>query len=210
MFVNVFLILCAYYFVKPLREGWIAISDVSGLSKMEVKAYSSFGQSLLLVPVVSWYGQLAQRLPRAALIARASLFCISNMVVFWALQPGVFFDSLPVSGIVFYLWVGMFGVFVVAHFWAFAADVYEDGPGRRILPVIAIGATAGAARGGRGGGGGRRGRPGGRAGRSGRCGGPLRDRARAQKSLPRGRRWGHTVAELGEHERREPALPGGA
>jgi AAA family ATP:ADP antiporter len=145
MFANVFLVLCAYYFVKPLREGWIAISDVSGLSKMEVKAYSSFGQALLLIPVVSWYGRLAQRLPRAVLIARASLFAISNMIVFWALQPGVFFDHLPVSGIVFYLWVGMFGVFVVAQFWAFAADVYEDGPGRRILPMIAIGATAGAA-----------------------------------------------------------------
>ena len=25
MFANVFLILCAYYFVKPLRDGWIAI-----------------------------------------------------------------------------------------------------------------------------------------------------------------------------------------
>jgi hypothetical protein len=48
MFVNVFLILCAYYFIKPLRDGWIAISDVSGLSKMEVKAYTSFGQSLLI------------------------------------------------------------------------------------------------------------------------------------------------------------------
>lgn len=42
MFVNVFLILCAYYFVKPLREGWIAVADISGLSKMEVKVYSSF------------------------------------------------------------------------------------------------------------------------------------------------------------------------
>jgi AAA family ATP:ADP antiporter len=145
MFANVFLILCAYYFVKPLREGWIAISDVSGLSKMEVKAYSSFGQSLLLIPIVAWYGRLAQQLPRAKLIARASLFCISNMVVFWALQPGVFFEHLPVSGIVFYLWVGMFGVFVVAQFWAFAADLYDDGKGRRLLPMIAIGATAGAA-----------------------------------------------------------------
>src|SRR5262247_1055110 len=145
MFANVFLILCAYYFVKPLREGWIAISEISGLSKMEVKAYSSFGQSLLLVPIVGWYARLARRLPRATLIGRASLFCISNMVVFWALQPGVFFEHLPISGIVFYLWVGMFGVFVVAQFWAFAADIYEDGPGRRILPVIAIGATAGAA-----------------------------------------------------------------
>ncbi len=145
MFANVFLILCAYYFVKPLREGWIAISDVSGLSKMEVKAYSSFGQSLLLIPIVAWYGRLAQRLPRASLIGRASLFCMSNMVVFWALQPGIFFEHLPISGIVFYLWVGMFGVFVVAQFWAFAADLYDDGRGRRLLPMIAIGATAGAA-----------------------------------------------------------------
>jgi AAA family ATP:ADP antiporter len=145
MFANVFLILCAYYFVKPLREGWIAISDISGLSKMEVKAYSSFGQSLLLIPIIAWYARLAQRLPRASLIARASLFCISNMVVFWALQPGIFFEQLPVSGIVFYLWVGMFGVFVVAQFWAFAADLYDDGRGRRLLPMIAIGATAGAA-----------------------------------------------------------------
>ena len=144
MFANVFLILCAYYFIKPLREGWIAISDISGLSKTEVKAYSSFGQSIVLVPIVTWYGLLAQRLPRASLIGRASLFCISNMLIFWALQPGVFFDHLPTSGIVFYLWVGMFGVFVVAQFWAFAADLYDDGRGRRLLPMIAIGATAGA------------------------------------------------------------------
>ena len=51
MFANVFLILCAYYFVKPLREGWLAASgEVAGLSKIEVRAYTSFGQSLLLVP----------------------------------------------------------------------------------------------------------------------------------------------------------------
>jgi AAA family ATP:ADP antiporter len=147
MLANAFLILCAYYFVKPLRDGWIAVSDVAGLDKWEVRAYSSFGQSLLLVPIVAWYGRLARRLPRAELIGRASLFCISNMVIFWALQPGVFFAHLPVSGILFYLWVGIFGVFVVAQFFAFAADVYDDGRGRRILPVIAIGATAGAASG---------------------------------------------------------------
>ena len=40
MFANVFLILLAYYLIKPLREGWIAVSDIEGLSKMEVKAYS--------------------------------------------------------------------------------------------------------------------------------------------------------------------------
>ena len=55
LFANVFLILLAYYFIKPLREGWIAISDVQGLSKMEVKAYSSFLQSIMLLFVCLLY-----------------------------------------------------------------------------------------------------------------------------------------------------------
>jgi len=147
MFANVFLVLCAYYFVKPLREGWVAISDIRGLSQMEVKAYSSFAQSVFLLFIVGWYGTLAGRWDRATLITRATLFCISNMVIFWFLQPDFFFDALPVSGIVFYIWVGMFGVFVVAQFWTFCADVYSDERGKRMLPLIAIGATSGAATG---------------------------------------------------------------
>ncbi len=147
MFANVFLILCAYYLVKPLREGWIAISGIPALSKMEVKAYSSFGQSLLLVFVVRAYGRLSERRARGDLITRATLFCMSNLVAFWFLQPDFFMHNLPGTGIVFYLWVGMFGVFVVAQFWAFAADFYTDERGRRLIPMIAIGATAGAAAG---------------------------------------------------------------
>jgi len=145
MFANVFLVLCAYYFVKPLREGWISVSSIEGLSRMEVKAYSSFLQAMLLIPVVIVFGRLSERWTRGALITRATLFCMSNIVLFWFLQPGFFVENLPYTGIVFYLWVGMFGVFVVAQFWAFAADVYSDGVGRRILPLIAIGATAGGA-----------------------------------------------------------------
>lgn len=145
MFANVFLILCAYYFIKPLREGWIAVSDISGLSKMEVKAYSSFGQSLLFFPVVMFYGRLSDRWRRSDLITRSTIFCISNILIFWAIQPGLFIQNLPYSGIVFYLWVGMFGVFMVAQFWAFAADLYTKEHGHRLFPMIAIGATAGAA-----------------------------------------------------------------
>jgi AAA family ATP:ADP antiporter len=145
MFANVFLLLCAYYFIKPLREGWIAVSDVSGLSKMEVKAYSSFGQSLLLIPAVWGYARLAARFSRTALITRATLFCMSNMLIFWLFQPDFFVENLPYTGILFYLWVGIFGLFIVAQFWTFAADLYTDERGRRLLPLIAIGATAGAA-----------------------------------------------------------------
>jgi ATP:ADP antiporter, AAA family len=144
LFVNVFLILCAYYFIKPLRESWIAVSDVAGLSKMEVKAYSSFGQSVLLLFVVSIYGRLSARWPRGTLITRATLACIACLIAFWLMQPGFLLANLPGSGIAFYLWVGMFSVFIVAQFWAFAADLYADERGGRLLPLIAIGATSGA------------------------------------------------------------------
>jgi len=144
MSLNIFLILCSYYFIKPLREGWIAVSDIQGLTQMEVKAYSSFVQSIFLLFIVGFYSKLAGRWDRSTLITRVTLFCISNMVIFWFLQPDYFFDQLPLSGIIFYLWVGMFGVFIVAQFWTFCADIYSDESGKRLIPVIAIGATLGA------------------------------------------------------------------
>lgn len=144
MALNVLLILCAYYFIKPLREGWIVVSAPEGFDRFEIKAYTSFAMAILLIFVVRWYSSLSNRMSRGTLITRATLFCMSNMVLFWFAQPGLFMEHLPASGIIFYLWVGMFGVFVVAQFWAFAADLYNDEEGGRLIPLVAIGATSGA------------------------------------------------------------------
>ena len=145
LMLNIFLVLAAYYLIKPVREGWLSISDIGGLSKIELKAYSSFAQSMILLLVVPLYARLATRFSRQALIATVTLFFVSNLVIFWLLQPGLLTDRFPHVGIVFYLWVGIFGVTVVAQFWAFAADLYTDERGRRILPLIAVGASSGAA-----------------------------------------------------------------
>lgn len=139
MFANVFLILCAYYLIKPLRDGWIAVSYVRGLSSYEVKAYTSFAQSLVLIGAVALYGRLVTRWPRRELIMRTTLFCMSNLLVFWLLRRA----HVASAGVLFYIWVGMFGLFVVSQFWAFAADLYTEERGRRLMPMIAIGATAG-------------------------------------------------------------------
>ncbi len=144
MVANVFLILCAYYFIKPLRDGWIAIADIGGISNMEVKAYTSFAQGLFLAAAVTVYARLAGRWPRRDLIVRSTLFCISNLLLFWLLRPDFLGERMPGAAIAFYIWVGMFGVFVVSQFWAFAADFYTDERGTRLLPLIAIGATSGA------------------------------------------------------------------
>src|SRR5262249_11105909 len=106
--------------------------------------YTSFAQSLLLVGVVAAFGRLAGRWPRRKLIVRSTLFCMANLVGFWFLRPGGDAGDPPLAGVAFYIWVGMFGVFVVAQFWAFAADLYTDERGRRLMPLIGIGATLGA------------------------------------------------------------------
>ena len=132
--------------MKPLRDGWIAVSDVGGLSQMELKAYTSFGQSLLLARRRVGLRAALGALAAAARSSRARRSSASRTwSLFWLLQPGLLVDNLPGAGVVFYLWVGMFGVFVVAQFWTFAADLYAGERGERLLPLIAIGATAGAA-----------------------------------------------------------------
>jgi len=145
MFLNVFLLLCAYYFVKPLREAWLSVTDVLGFTPGELKAYSAVAQGLLLLPLIGWYGRLSDRMHRSTLITRATLFCMSNLVIFFFWRPGGSFDAIPGSALAFYVWVSMFGLFVVAQFWTFAADIYTDERGRRLMPMIAIGATGGAA-----------------------------------------------------------------
>jgi len=68
LLVNIFLVLMAYYLIKPFREGWLSISAIKGLSKVEVKAYSSFGQSMVLLAAIPAYAWLAARLPKRRLI----------------------------------------------------------------------------------------------------------------------------------------------
>jgi ATP:ADP antiporter, AAA family len=147
MLLSVFLVLAAYYFVKPARDGLLAVSPAGSLSETELKAYSSFAQSICLLMALPLYDRVAKSLPRRALVSVVTLFFAANLVVFWALQPGLLFDNVGYVGIAFYLWVGIFNVFIVAQFWSFAADLYSDEAGKRLFPLIAIGATSGAAAG---------------------------------------------------------------
>lgn len=144
LLANVFLVLMAYYFIKPVREGWLSVSDIGGLSKLEVKAYSAFAQSLLLVLVLPLYAWLATRLPRRALISRVGGAFTVLLGAFWLLQPDMLLPVNAAVGIAFYLFVGIFGVTLVAQFWSFAADMYGEGRGERLFPLVAIGASAGA------------------------------------------------------------------
>ena len=48
------------------------------------------------------------------------------------------------EGVVFYIWVGIFNVFVISQVWAFANDIYTEGQGKRLFPMIGVGSSLGA------------------------------------------------------------------
>ncbi len=132
--MNVFLLLTAYYFIKPLREALIL--DESGA---EIKSYASALQALILLGAVPAYGALAGRLSRRQLINGVTLFFAACLVAFFALgQLGL---NL---GVVFFLWVGIFNLMVLAQFWSFANDLYTNEEGERLFPLVQFGASAGA------------------------------------------------------------------
>lgn len=141
---GIFLILTAYYLIKPAREGWLSVSAIAGLSKIEVKAFASFGQVVLLLGLVRLYARLVGIWPRGRLVRRVNLFLTANLAFFWLFHPGFLVEEIPYLGVAFYLWVGIFNVFIVAQFWAYVADYYTLERGRRLFPLVAIGANAGA------------------------------------------------------------------
>lgn len=131
---NVFILLAAYYIIKPVREALI-LSEAGA----EIKSYASAGQAVLLLLIIPLYGKLGSRLNRVWLINAVLAFFISNLAIFFFLgQMGV---SL---GVVFYLWVGLFNVMLVAQFWAFANDIYTQKRGERLFGIVGIGASLGA------------------------------------------------------------------
>ena len=132
--INLFTLLGAYYLLKTVRESLILAEGGA-----EVKAYSSAAQAILLLGVVPLYGWIATRLNRNRLLRWTTLFFASNLLIFYFVaQAGARI------GIVYYIWVGIFNVFTVAQLWAFATDLFSQDQGKRLFPLLGVGASAGA------------------------------------------------------------------
>ena len=143
LFSTVFLMLTAYYLAKPVRESWLAVSMIGDLSRIEVKAVSGGLQSIVLIALLPLYTKLYDIWPRRRLLMVVNLFFVAMFPIFWLLQPDLFSVTIPYAGVAFYIFIGIFAVSVVAQFWAYAADLYNEDAGKRLFPLIALGASAG-------------------------------------------------------------------
>jgi AAA family ATP:ADP antiporter len=132
--LNIFLLLAGYSLMKPARDGLILTEGGA-----EVASYSAAAQAVLLMGIVPLYGWLGTRVVRIRLISIMLSFFAATLVVFSLVgQTGVR------EGVAFYVWLGIINVFIVSQFWAFANDLYTEGQGRRLFPMIGVGQSLGA------------------------------------------------------------------
>jgi AAA family ATP:ADP antiporter len=131
---NVFYLLAFYSVLKIVRDALI-LSEAGAVAA----SYASAGQAILMLGFVPAYGAFASRVNRVWLICGVMLFFASNLLIFALLGVGGVRIGIP-----FYLWIGVFSMAAVAQFWAFANDLYNTERGKRLFPVIGVGASLGA------------------------------------------------------------------
>jgi ATP:ADP antiporter, AAA family len=132
--LNVFLILMAYYVLKVVREALIL-----GEGSAELKTYMSAGQVVVLAVAVPLYGRLVARVSRMRLINVVTAFFVGCLLLFYALaQFGV-----PLA-IIYFVWIGVFNLMIVAQFWSFANVIYSKDEGERLFAIVGFGASLGA------------------------------------------------------------------
>jgi AAA family ATP:ADP antiporter len=138
---NGFVLFLSYYIMKPVRDALVLVSFSA-----ELKLYLSAAIAVSLIFVVKAFSLIASRFPRQKLITWVTLFFMSNLVIFWVLHlSGI---SPGTMGIIFYIWVGIFNLIIVAQFWGFANDLYTEDEGKRLFPLVQFGATFGGFAGG--------------------------------------------------------------
>jgi AAA family ATP:ADP antiporter len=161
LLLDIFLLLTSYYIIKVVRDPLVLVSAEQDLQillksnlpqwliKMiqernfqgpQLKAAGAACQALLLIGFIPLYSWFASKVKRVYFLIGVTAFFILNIMLFYFLSLA----KVPFLGFLFYVWVGIFNVSMVAQFWSFANDVYTKSEGDRLFPIIAIGATAGA------------------------------------------------------------------
>ena len=149
-----FLVLCGYFFLRPVRE---AMGVSRGMDNLRWLFVVTSISSLI---VVLMFGGVVSRLDRRRFIPIGYFFVIACLGVFAALLItdagsgggliGTDAETAVARGVgyTFYVWLSVINLFVNSLFWAFMVDVFSVDQGKRMFAFVGIGGTLGAIVGG--------------------------------------------------------------
>jgi AAA family ATP:ADP antiporter len=130
-----FLLLAAYYTIRPLRDAMGLRGSVKTLPWL-------FGGTLAAIIVCTpVFAALVERLPRRRFVPLVYHFFAANLLAFFVVLHG---SPSTAAARVFFIWTSVFNLFAVSVFWAFMADRFDRAAAARRFGMIALGGTLGA------------------------------------------------------------------
>ena len=149
-----FLVLCGYFFLRPVRE---AMGVARGMEELR---WLFVVTSVTALAAVLIFGGVVARMNRRRFIPVAYLFVVVCLFGFAALLIGdvrsggglIGSDTQTVLsrnvGYTFYVWLTVINLFTSSVFWAFMVDIFDVDQGKRLFAFVGIGGTLGALIGG--------------------------------------------------------------
>ncbi len=134
LFVNFFLILVAYYLVKPASRSLFLEHSSS-----DALPYVWTGSGLLLLLLVPGYQGLLRRFGRMRVVLGSCVATSASLLLF----RGLFDHAGAPTAIAFYVLVDIFSVVLVEQFWSLTNSVYDTREGKRWYGLIASGGLVG-------------------------------------------------------------------
>jgi AAA family ATP:ADP antiporter len=130
-----FLLFTAYAILRPIRDSMGVGGGAENLPDL-------FGWTLVcMLAAVPLFGWVSGRFRRSVFLPWTYAFFASHLAVFWVLLT--LGERGEATARVFFVWVSVFNLFVVAVFWSFMADLFSKEQGKRLFAFITAGATAG-------------------------------------------------------------------
>ena len=149
-----FLVLCGYFFLRPVRE---AMGVARGMDELR---WLFVATSVTSLAAVLAFGGVVARMNRRRFIPVAYLFVIGCLIGFAALliqdvrAGGGLIGTDAQTGLsrgvgyTFYIWLTVINLFTTSVFWAFMVDIFDVDQGKRLFAFVGIGGTLGALAGG--------------------------------------------------------------
>jgi len=129
-------LLGGYYVLRAVRE---EMGIRGGVGRLHESFLATFLVMLVAVPL---YSVLVARVPRVRAIPIVDRLFLAALLGFAALVASDVAPALVARA--FFVWVSVYGLFVVSVFWSYLADLFGSDQGKRLFGLVAAGGSAGA------------------------------------------------------------------
>jgi AAA family ATP:ADP antiporter len=135
-FLWVFLVMCAWYILRPVRD---ALSSDWTNEQLSWLWTSTFVFSAIAVSI---YGAIISRVRFSRIVPGVYIFFALSFVGFYI--AGATMSGNDIVNRIYYVWTSVFGLFHLSVFWTYMSGLYNKEQAKRLFGVIAVGSSLGA------------------------------------------------------------------